>query len=127
MLRRRHHTHSKSHPIILQEQPIGYQREAVVVGTGLFEVGGGADVSREPPKHRVDHLDDDHDNDDDDSIKVNRPEDRNLDLLFCLAGYLQGFKFTGLRINGFILIEDLAFATWFILIWHLFPQKDISI
>ena len=62
---------------ILEEQPIGHQREAVVVGTGLFEVGGGADVSREPPEDRVDHLDDDHDNhDDDDSIGVNRPEDR---------------------------------------------------
>ena len=78
-LRWRHHTHSKSHPIqsILQEQPIGYQRKAAVVGTGLFEVGGGADVSREPPEDSVNHLDDDHDNhDDDDSIGVNRPEDR---------------------------------------------------
>ena len=36
---------------------------------------------------------------------------KHLDLLFGLAGYLQSFKFTGLRINGFILIKDLAFAT----------------
>ena len=52
---------------------------------------------------------------------------KHLDLLFGLAGYLHSFKFTGLRINGFIFIRDLAFATWFMLIWHLFPQKRFPI
>ena len=52
---------------------------------------------------------------------------KHLDLLFGLAGYLQSFKFTGLRIDGFIFIRDLAFATWFMLIWHLFPQKIFPI
>ena len=78
-MRWRHQTHSKSHPIqsILEEQPIGYQREAVVVGTGLFEVGGGADVSREPPEDSVDHLDDDHDNGDDDDDDDNHDDDNS--------------------------------------------------
>ena len=61
---------------ILEEQPIGYQREAVVVGTGLFKVGGGADVSREPPEDSLNHLDDDRDNHDDGNSGVDLPEDR---------------------------------------------------
>ena len=49
----------------------------------------------------MDHLDDDHDNHDDDNIRVNLPEDRkHLDFLFGVAGYLQSFKFTGHRNYG---------------------------